>query len=129
MEKTNASDLIRVTQAVDFAARKHAGQRRKGTNQEPYINHLAEVAGLVAQATGGTDPNLVIAALLHDTIEDQGVKREEIVTLFGEDVATLVMEVTDDKSIPKDARKQAQVEHAAHISPRGRVLKIADKTS
>lgn len=123
------ADLTRVTQALDFACRKHAHQRRKGASAEPYVNHLAEVAHLVAEATGGGDPNLVIAALLHDTVEDQRVTREEIVHMFGEDVAALVLEVTDDKSIPKDERKLAQIEHAAHISPRARVLKMADKTS
>ncbi|HEY4374648.1 MAG TPA: HD domain-containing protein [Burkholderiales bacterium] len=121
--------MTRVTQALDFACRKHAGQRRKGADQEPYVNHLAEVADLVAQATQGQDADLVIAAFLHDTVEDQGVKREEIVRMFGEDVAKLVMEVTDDKSLRKDERKRLQVEHAAHISRRARILKIADKTS
>ena len=123
------ADLVRVTQAFDFACRKHVHQRRKGEHHEPYVNHLAEVAQLVAQATGGADANLVMAALLHDTVEDQGVTREEIVTRFGEDVAALVMEVTDDKGIPKSERKRLQIEHAAHISPRARILKIADKTS
>lgn len=121
--------LTRVTQALDFACRKHANQRRKGANQEPYVNHLAEVADLVAQATGGNDPDLVIAAFLHDTIEDQGVKREEIAAMFGEGVAALVMEVTDDKDLRKDVRKRLQVEHASRISQRARILKIADKTS
>ena len=123
------ADLVRVTRAFDFACRKHAQQRRKGAGQEPYVNHLAEVADLVAQATQGSDPDLVIAALLHDTVEDQDVKREEIVALFGEDVARIVMEVTDDKTLNKDVRKRLQVEHAAHISRQARILKIADKTS
>ena len=124
-----SASTLRITAALDFACRKHVHQRRKGENREPYINHLAEVAHLVAEATGGDDANLVIAALLHDCIEDQGVKREEVAERFGEDVATLVMEVTDDRGIPKADRKQAQVDHAAHISERAKILKIADKTS
>ena len=124
-----SSDMIRVTQAFDYACRKHAPQRRKGEHGEPYVNHLAEVAYLVAEATGGANPDLIIAALLHDVVEDQGVRREEVAAKFGEAVATIVMEVTDDKSIPKAARKQAQIEHAAHISAPARILKIADKTS
>jgi len=123
------NDVVRIARALDFAARKHAAQRRKGEAQEPYINHLAEVALLVAEATGGADADLVIAAYLHDTIEDQGVKREELEALFGADVAGLVIEVTDDKSLPKARRKELQVEHAPHKSPRARMLKIADKTS
>ena len=73
-----SDQITRIAHALDFAARKHTHQRRKGTHQEPYVNHLAEVAHLVAEATGGEDANLVIAALLHDCVEDQGVKAHEI---------------------------------------------------
>jgi (p)ppGpp synthase/HD superfamily hydrolase len=124
-----SSHTLLIANALDFACRKHVHQRRKGESREPYINHLAEVAHLVAEATGGTDAPLVAAALLHDCIEDQGVTRAEIAERFGEDVAMLVMEVTDDKSTAKEMRKQAQVDHAAHISDRAKILKIADKTS
>jgi guanosine-3',5'-bis(diphosphate) 3'-pyrophosphohydrolase len=107
----------------------HVNQRRKGAAQEPYINHLLDVASMVATATGGNDPNLVIAALLHDAIEDQKITRQEIVEKFGEDVAGLVCEVTDDKSLPKAERKRLQVETAAKKTPRAKILKLADKTS
>jgi len=90
-------DVVQVTRALDYAAKKHVSQRRKGEAREPYINHLAEVAFLLAEATGGSDGNLVIAGLLHDCIEDQGVTYEELVELFGADVAELVRDVTDDK--------------------------------
>jgi (p)ppGpp synthase/HD superfamily hydrolase len=97
--------------------------------QEPYINHLLEVATLVAEATDGKDPDLVIAALLHDAIEDCEVPRELIAKTFGTEVADLVAEVTDDKSLPKEHRKGMQVETAHKKSPRAKVLKLADKTS
>ena len=87
-----------VVKAAHFAAQKHAGQRRKGAAAEPYINHLLEVAELVASALAEPDANLVIAALLHDTVEDAGITKEVLVETFGSDVADLVMEVTDDKS-------------------------------
>ncbi len=115
--------------AAERAAHWHTAQRRKGAAQEPYVNHLLEVARLVAEATGGQDPNLVVAALLHDAIEDQPVSRAAIAQEFGEDVAGLVMEATDDKSLPKEQRKRLQVEHAAEKSPRAAILKLADKTS
>jgi (p)ppGpp synthase/HD superfamily hydrolase len=122
-------DVVLVSRALDFAARKHVDQRRKGVAQEPYINHLAEVAYLLAEATGGDDSNLVVAGLLHDCIEDQGVTYEELVELFGDDVADLVRDVTDDKTLIKAERKRLQVERAPHKSDRARMLKIADKTS
>jgi (p)ppGpp synthase/HD superfamily hydrolase len=115
--------------AADAAARWHVHHRRKGPAQEPYINHLVEVAMLVAEATGGSDTNLVIAALLHDAIEDSEVPQELIAENFGDDVASIVMEVTDDKSLPKAKRKLIQIETAPMKSPRAKMLKLADKTS
>jgi guanosine-3',5'-bis(diphosphate) 3'-pyrophosphohydrolase len=87
-------EWLLVLKAADAAARWHVHQRRKGPAEEPYINHLVEVAMLVADATGGKDTNLVIAALLHDAIEDCEVPRELIAETFGDDVASLVEEVT-----------------------------------
>ena len=123
------SPMALVLHAAVRAAHWHAGQRRKGEAAEPYINHLLEVAYLVAEATGGQDANLVIAALLHDAVEDQEISRASIAEEFGEDVASLVVEVTDDKTLPKARRKQLQVEHASGKSLRGALLKLADKTS
>jgi GTP diphosphokinase / guanosine-3',5'-bis(diphosphate) 3'-diphosphatase len=120
---------IAVLKAADAAARWHVHQRRKGAAEEPYINHLLEVASLVAEATEGQDPDLVIAALLHDAIEDQEVPREMIAVMWGEEVASLVEEVTDDKALPKPDRKRKQVETAPTKSARARVIKLADKTS
>jgi (p)ppGpp synthase/HD superfamily hydrolase len=121
-------EWIAVLKAADVAARWHVHQKRKGAAQEPYVNHLLEVASLVAEATQGSDPNLV-AALLHDAIEDQEVPREMIAQVFGADVACLVEECTDDKSLEKQERKRLQTVHAIHRSPRAKVIKLADKTS
>jgi (p)ppGpp synthase/HD superfamily hydrolase len=118
-----------VLRAADAAARWHVNQRRKGAAQEPYVNHLLEVATLVAEATEGADPELVVAALLHDSIEDQEVPRAVLAQMFGEGVARLVEEVTDDKALAREERKRLQVEHAQHISRRAKILKLADKTS
>ena len=121
--------MMLVAKAYRCAAVWHAQQRRKGEAAEPYINHLAEVAELVSEATGGSDFNLIAAAVLHDAVEDAGITHEQIAEEFNPDVAGLVGEVTDDKSLPKDERKRLQVEHAPHKSPRAKILKIADKTS
>lgn len=118
-----------LARAFRYAAEKHAGQMRKGEAKEPYINHLAEVAELVAEATKGADPDLVVAALLHDVVEDTPTPAAEIAARFGSDVAGLVAEVTDDKSLPQAERKRLQVEHASGLTSRAKVLKLADKTS
>src|SRR5262245_13194358 len=97
-------DGLQVLKAAEAADRCHIHQRRKGSAEEPYINHLLEVAMLVAEATGGTDINLVVAALLHDAIEDSEIPRDLIAETFGDDVASIVVEVTDDKSLPKAQR-------------------------
>jgi (p)ppGpp synthase/HD superfamily hydrolase len=127
MEEPNP--VRQVLTAALFAAEKHAGQRRKGAAAEPYVNHLIEVAGLVANAIPEMDTDLVIAALLHDTIEDAGVTEDEISARFGNDVAELVMELTDDKSLPKAERKRLQVVRASQKSARAQVIKMADKIS
>lgn len=123
------SDLVQLTRAADYAARQHLAQRRKGDRAEPYINHLTEVATLLAEATDGGDVVLVMGGLLHDTLEDTDSTYEDLVQRFGPEVAALVAEVTDDKSLKKEERKRMQVEKAAGKSPRARMLKIADKTS
>ncbi|MBR1154394.1 HD domain-containing protein [Bradyrhizobium sp. JYMT SZCCT0428] len=122
-------EWVSVLRAADAAARWHAHQRRKGIAQEPYINHLLEVASLVTEATGGSDPDLVIAALLHDADEDQEVPIQLIIREFGKRVADIVVEVTDDKALPKDERKRKQIETAPKKSREAKLIKLADKTS
>src|SRR6266700_4361454 len=122
-------EWVAVLRAADAAARWHVHQRRKGAAEEPYINHLLEVASLVAEATQGKNPKVVIAALLHDAIEDQEVPRELIAREFGEDVAALVEEVSDDKALETLHRKRIQVETAHKKSDDAKRIKLADKTS
>ncbi len=117
-----------VLKAAYRAASWHAQQRRKGAAAEPYINHLLEVAALVAEAEPA-NVQLILAALLHDAIEDQQIEYATISSEFGIVVADLVKEVTDDKSLDKTVRKQLQIETAAHKSRNAKLLKLADKTS
>ncbi len=123
------ASVQRILEAAKFAADKHVAQKRKGAAQEPYINHLIEVAQLIAGSSEILDTNLVIAGLLHDAIEDAGATAEELEHQFGSDVSALVLEVTDDKSLPKEVRKALQVENASHKSVRAQVIKLADKIS
>jgi (p)ppGpp synthase/HD superfamily hydrolase len=122
-------EWVTVLRAADAAARWHVHQRRKGSAQEPYINHLLEVANLVAEATHGRDPDLVIAALLHDAIEDQEVPHKLITREFGKRVADVVQQVTDDKTLPKEVRKEKQIKTAHKKSKDAKIIKLADKTS
>lgn len=123
------TDLVLVTQAYAFAAERHVHQRRKGEKEEPYLNHLVEVAALIAEATEGRDTNLVVAAILHDTIEDTDTSHDELEGLFSKDVADLVSEVTDNKALSKQTRKDLQVQKTPGKSDRAKMIKIADKTS
>ena len=122
----NFADFIK---AASFAARKHAGQRRKGNDAAPYINHPLEVVNLLANVGQVSDFEVLIAAVLHDTVEDTDTTKQEIGERFGERVAAMVSEVTDDKSLPKDERKQLQIEHAPHLSDGAKLIKLGDKIS
>ena len=118
-----------ILKALRFAAEKHSEQRRKNAKASPYINHPIHVAEILWRIADVRDATLLIAAILHDTIEDTATTREEIELQFGTDVLALVLEVTDDKSLPKQTRKQLQVEHAPHKSRNAKLLKLADKVS
>ena len=128
-EPIPSAPVQRIFAAAKFAAEKHSAQRRKGAAAEPYINHLIEVAQLISGSSEMLDINLVMAGLLHDTIEDTGTTAQELERLFGSDITSLVLEVTDDKSLPKEVRKALQVQNAPHKSVRAQVIKLADKIS
>lgn len=123
------NNIAKFIEAASFAAKRHSGQKRKGADGEPYINHPLEVANLLANVGKVEDCEVLIAALLHDTVEDTGTTKEEITERFGENVAKMVLEVTDDKSLPKAERKQMQIEHAPHLSPGAKLVKLGDKIS
>ncbi len=122
---TTAEGLI--LGAVRFAANKHRNQRRKDAEASPYINHPIELAHVLANEGGIADPVILCAALLHDTIEDTETTLEELQSAFGDQIAGVVMEVTDDKSLKKAERKQLQIEHARHASREAKLVKLADK--
>ena len=123
------NDINKLIEAASFAAQRHTGHQRKGSDKQPYINHPLEVANLLANVGKVDDIDVLIAGLLHDTVEDVGVKKEEIEERFGDRVTGFVMEVTDDKSLPKPERKRLQVEHAPHLSHEAKQIKLADKIS
>ncbi len=113
--------------ALAFAARKHCDQRRKGKYQVPYINHLIQVTELLWRVGQVRDVTTLVAALLHDVLEDTATKPEELAAHFGPSVLALVNEVTDDKSLPKAVRKARQIRNAPHCSREAKLIKLADK--
>ena len=128
----DASGLI--LGALEYAAKRHRTQFRKGEDGTPYINHPIQVANLLVNEGGENDPELLTAAVLHDVIEDTVNSPEEKKALindirerFGEGVTRIALEVTDDKELPKEERKRLQIVNAPLISVKARKLRIADK--
>lgn len=120
-------DLSQILDAAIFATQKHQGQVRKGEEGLPYITHPLAVAKVISQIGGVKDNQILIAAILHDTIEDTPTTRMELKEHFGEDTLAIVLELTDDKSLDKVVRKRLQVLHAKTLSYPARVIKLADK--
>jgi len=114
--------------AIHFSADRHRDQRRKDTLKSPYINHPIEVAELLWRVGGIRDQAVILAAILHDTIEDTETAPDEIRSLFGEEVLGLVLECTDDKSLTYMDRKRLQIETTPHKSTKAKLVKLADKT-
>ena len=123
------SDTATLIRAASFAAHKHRNQRRKDAGASPYINHPLALARVLAVEGGVTDAATLCAALLHATIEDTDTTADELSHEFGAEIASIVGEVTDDKTLPKAERKRQQVEHAARISDKAKRVKLADKIS
>ncbi|MEM6725693.1 MAG: HD domain-containing protein [Bacteroidota bacterium] len=121
------NDNLRLLQAIEFSAEKHRAQRRKGTAEIPYINHPVKVARILAENGEAQQIDLLVAAILHDTIEDTDTTSEEIIQHFGEQVCKIVLEVTDDKSLKKAERKALQIKNGPKKSTAAKALKIADK--
>jgi HD domain/Polymorphic toxin system, DSP-PTPase phosphatase len=123
------ADTANLLKAIEFASRKHSTQRRKDKDASPYINHPIAVTHLLADTGGVTDLVTLMAAVLHDTIEDTKTTAEELEAQFGRTVRKVVEEVTDNKSLEKAARKQRQIDHAPNLSKRAKTIKLeADPT-
>ena len=104
-----SDDLGLIFKALDFAAIKRRGQRRKDANATPYINHPIELARLLSNEAKIADVIVIVAAILHDTLEDTETIFAELQGEFGQDLAEIVEEVTDDKTLSSPERKQGQI--------------------
>ncbi len=119
----------RLLAAAHFSADRHRDQRRKGARGTPYITHPLEVAERIVRVGGIDDLDVLVAAILHDTIEDTDTTADEIEDHFGAAVAALVLEVTDNQSLTSSERKRLEIEHAPHLTPGAKLIKLADKIS
>lgn len=122
-------DFVMISKAIQFAAHKHRKQRRKDRAQTPYINHPLQVFDLLLRIGGIRDTYILVAAILHDTIEDTDTTADEIRAEFGDVVLGYVLELSDDKTLSQADRKRLQVEHAAHKSYGAKCIKMGDKIS
>lgn len=127
--KFAADDIALILKALKFAAHKHQHQRRKNEWASPYINHLIAVSEILWEIGEVRDIHTIVAALLHDTLEDTDTTPEELARIFGKKICSLVEEVTDDKRLPKQVRKRLQIESAGNASLEARHVKLADKIS
>ena len=125
----NETDLKILLKALAFAAHKHKDQRRRDVDASPYINHPISLADILCNEGHITDIDTICGALLHDTVEDTETTAEELENEFGKTISDIVMDVTDDPTLSKAERKQAQIDHAAHISDQAKLVKLADKIS
>ena len=116
-----------VLRAAAFAAHKHKEQRRKDVKATPYINHPIALAEVLHTDGAVSDPVVLAAALLHDTIEDTLTAYDELRGQFGAAVADTVAELTDTKFLSKEARKRLQVTKAGKASQAAKQVKLADK--
>ncbi len=123
------SGIRLLTEAYAFAADKHRHQRRKDVHASPYINHPIQIVHILTSDGGIENIPTLAAAILHDTIEDTEATVEELRERFGGEIASIVQEVTDDKSLPKDVRKRLQIEHARTLSHKAKLVKLADLIS
>ncbi len=122
-------ELNPILKALNFAALKHKDQRRKDPEESPYINHPIALANILCNEAHINDVEVICGALLHDTVEDTDTTPEEIEDVFGSAIRQIVMDLTDDKGLDKEARKLKQIEHATHICDKAKLVKLADKIS
>jgi guanosine-3',5'-bis(diphosphate) 3'-pyrophosphohydrolase len=127
VQPSSAEAVGLLLRAIRFAAWKHRDQRRKGQRAEPYINHPLELAHVLWFEGGVRDEATLVAALLHDTLEDTQTTVQELQGEFGEEIGSIVMEVSDEPTLDWRVRKKLQVTRAKTATPRARLVKLADK--
>ena len=121
--------LAKVMDAAVYAALKHQYQRRAGYDRLPYMNHLLKVTEALIRIGEERDEALLLAAVLHDVLEDTDATHQELARRFGREPADIVLELTDDMALPYMERKWLQVEKARQLSVKARKIRIVDKST
>ncbi len=113
-------------EAFAFAVQKHGSQVRKSTTI-PYIVHLYEVVQILKAEHAPED--VLIAGILHDTVEDTNTTLDEIAELFGEEIAEIIAVESEVKSLPYIQRKALHMAEVAASSRKAKMVNCADKLS
>lgn len=115
----------RLEEALALALQAHAGQSRKGGPDQPYAVHPLHVAWMVRSFSD--DEDVQLAALLHDVVEDSGVSQGELAARFGQRVAGMVAELSEDKRLAWRTRKELAIQGVPGLSPGAALVKACDK--
>ncbi len=121
------TDTGKLLEAIEFASEKHKNQFRKNKDKTPYIHHPVQVARTISRHVQNVDNDVLIAAVLHDVLEDTDTSRVELENTFGKKIASIVLEVTDNKNQPKLLRKLLQIKNAKKKSIEAKTIAVADK--
>jgi len=113
--------------ALEYASEKHMGKTRKDAEKTPYIVHPMGVAVILWQEANVRDIDVLVAALLHDTLEDTNATEAEIEGMFGGRVLSIVKELSNDRNLSGQENKQRQIEHAPLMSQEAKLVKLADR--
>ncbi|MFZ9848658.1 MAG: HD domain-containing protein [Flavobacteriales bacterium] len=123
------ANLQLLFKALNYSAEQHKAQRRKGMESVPYINHPIKVTNIITQFIPDASDDLICAAILHDVVEDTDATIDDIKNKFGDAIASIVQEVTDDKSISKAESRRKQIENAPKLSYNAKIIRVCDKIS
>ncbi|MFT6388319.1 MAG: guanosine-3',5'-bis(diphosphate) 3'-pyrophosphohydrolase [Cellvibrionaceae bacterium] len=121
--------IEKIFEVLEYASELHKDQRRKGNGGSPYVNHLIEVASLLSRVAKVTDQEVIIAAILHDALEDTDAREGDIFDLFGDTVLGYVKHLTDDKTLSLEKRRIAQLKSIENSSSQIQLIKLADHCS
>lgn len=118
------TETRRVFAALSFAAQRHRDAPRPGA--DPCLAHPIAVADAIVSIGGVTDAVVLCAALLHDVVNNTETPPQLLMDRFGREIADVVLDISDDRSLPEVQRRRVQVAYAPNLSGRARLVRLAD---